>query len=75
MSFSLALTVPRIPDPAKLSPCGCAGIYTAPNTMACLAQVFEQENALDRLEDFTSLHGAAFYGVAPNAGYHYIDAR
>ena len=67
-SFFLGTDSAPHPDPAKLSPCGCAGIYTAPNTMACLAQVFEQENALDQLEGFTSLHGAAFYGVAPNAG-------
>ena len=45
------------------SACGCAGIYTAPNTLSCLAHVFESEFALDRLEGFTSLHGAAFYGV------------
>jgi dihydroorotase len=50
-------------DTDKQSACGCAGIYTAPNTMSCLAHVFEAESALDRLEGFTSLHGAAFYGL------------
>ena len=55
-------------DAAKLSECGCAGIYTAPNTLACLAQIFEQEDALDRLDGFVARHGAAFYGVAPNDG-------
>ena len=34
--------------------------------MACLAQVFENEAALDRLEGFTSLFGPAFYGLDPN---------
>ena len=53
-------------DPAKLQPCGCAGIFTSPNTMACLAQVFEDEDALDRLEGFASLHGPAFYGLPVN---------
>ena len=53
-------------DPAKLQPCGCAGIFTAPNTMACLAQVFEEEEALDKLEGFTSLHGPQFYRLPPN---------
>ena len=53
-------------DQAKLSPCGCAGIYTAPNTMACLAQVFENEDAIDKLEAFTSFNGADFYGVERN---------
>lgn len=53
-------------DPLKECGCGCAGIYTAPNTMSCLAHVFEEENALDRLEAFTSLNGPAWYGLAPN---------
>ncbi|MDO5756698.1 MAG: dihydroorotase [Rhodobacterales bacterium] len=55
-------------DPAKLQPCGCAGCFTAPNTMPVLAHVFEEEIALDRLEAFASLNGPAFYGVAPNDG-------
>ena len=55
-------------DSAKLSDCGCAGIYTAPNTLACLAQIFEEADALDRLDGFVARHGAAFYGVAPNSG-------
>ncbi|NOX41438.1 MAG: dihydroorotase [Alphaproteobacteria bacterium] len=55
-------------DPTKESACGCAGIFSASNTMACLAQVFEDENALPKLEAFTSLSGPAFYGLAPNPG-------
>ncbi|WP_347267207.1 dihydroorotase [Paracoccus sp. (in: a-proteobacteria)] len=54
------------PDHAKESACGCAGCFTAPNTMSILAQVFEDEGALDRLEGFTSLNGAIFYGLPPN---------
>ncbi len=53
-------------DSAKLQPCGCAGCFTAPNTMSILAHVFEEDGALDRLESFTSLNGAAFYGMEPN---------
>ena len=53
-------------DPLKECACGCAGIFNSVNTMACLAHVFEQEGALDRLEGFTSLHGPAFHGLAPN---------
>lgn len=53
-------------DAAKETSCGCAGIFTASNTMSCLAQVFEVENALDRLEAFTSLNGPAFYGLPVN---------
>ena len=53
-------------DPAKLQPCGCAGCFTATNTLSILAEVFEQDNALDRLEAFACRNGAAFYGLAVN---------
>lgn len=55
-------------DARKLEPCGCAGIFTAPNTLSCLASVFEAAGALDRLNGFTSEHGAAFYRLLPNDG-------
>jgi len=53
-------------DANKLLPCGCAGCFTAPNTMAILAHVFEEDGALDRLERFTSKNGPAFYGLPVN---------
>jgi dihydroorotase len=53
-------------DPNKQSACGCAGCFTAPNTLSIIAHVFEEEGALNRLEGFTSLHGPAFYGLPPN---------
>lgn len=53
-------------DPLKECACGCAGCFTAANAMACLAHVFEQEGALDRLEAFVSLNGPAFYGLPAN---------
>jgi dihydroorotase len=53
-------------DPMKECGCGCAGIYTSINTMSCLAHVFEQENALDKLEAFASLNGPAWYGLPVN---------
>ncbi|WP_028034894.1 dihydroorotase [Chelativorans sp. J32] len=53
-------------DPLKECACGCAGIFNAPNTLACLAHVFEEEGALDQLEAFTSLNGPAFYRLPPN---------
>ena len=55
-------------DENKIDPCGCAGIFTATNTMACLAQVFEDEGALDRLEAFACLNGPKHYGLAVNEG-------
>ncbi len=54
-------------DAGKLQPCGCAGCFTAPNTLSILAEVFEQEGALDHLEAFTSRNGPAFYGLPVNA--------
>jgi len=53
-------------DAAKETACGCAGCFTATNAMGLLAHVFEEEDALDRLEGFASLHGPAFYGLPPN---------
>jgi dihydroorotase len=34
--------------------------------MSCLAHVFEEEGALDRLEAFASLNGPAWYGLPVN---------
>jgi len=53
-------------DAGKESACGCAGVFSATNTMSCLAHVFEEEAALERLEAFAALNGPAFYGLPPN---------
>jgi dihydroorotase len=53
-------------DRLKENACGCAGCFTAPNALACLAHIFEDEGALDRLPGFVSQNGAAFYGFAEN---------
>lgn len=55
-------------DMNKETACGCAGCFTAPNTMPILAHVFEDEGALEQLEGFTSLHGPAFYHLPVNEG-------
>ncbi|MCD1626351.1 MAG: dihydroorotase [Paracoccaceae bacterium] len=54
-------------DALKEHACGCAGCFTATNTMSILAHVFEEEGALERLEGFTSLHGPAYYRLPVNA--------
>jgi len=51
---------------AKESACGCAGSYTAHAAIELYAEVFDQENALDKLEGFASLHGPAFYQLPVN---------
>ncbi|UVC09155.1 dihydroorotase [Rhizobium sp. TH2] len=53
-------------DPLKECACGCAGCFTSINTMSCLAHVFEEEGALDKLEAFASINGPAWYQLAPN---------
>ena len=53
-------------DSKKLAPCGCAGVYSAPYALPYLAQVFENANAIHKLEAFTSFKGADFYGVKRN---------
>jgi dihydroorotase len=56
------------PHPAadKENACGCAGIFTAPAALEIYTQVFAEDGALDRLENFAALNGPRFYGLAPN---------
>ena len=48
---------------AKESACGCAGCFTAHAGIELYAEVFEAAGALDRLADFASRRGPAFYGL------------
>lgn len=50
----------------KESACGCAGCYSAPAAIELYTQVFEELNALEKLEGFASHHGADFYGLPRN---------
>lgn len=52
----------------KENACGCAGIFTAHAAIELYAQVFDQANALDKLEAFVSFHGADFYQLPRNRG-------
>lgn len=54
------------PKRAKESDCGCAGIYTAHAALELYAEVFEEADALDKLEAFASFHGADFYRLPRN---------
>jgi len=64
--FFLGTDTAPHPVKDKEADCGCAGIFTAPAALELFAQVFAEENALDRLEAFASLNGPRFYGLAPN---------
>ena len=52
----------------KENACGCAGCYTAWHAMPLYAEVFDQANALDRLEGFASHFGPDFYNLPRNTG-------
>jgi dihydroorotase len=41
-------------------------MFNAPVAIETYAQVFEEENALDKLEAFASLNGPAHYRLPPN---------
>ena len=53
-------------DANKEMACGCAGCFTATNTMSLLAEVFEKADALDNLEGFASRNGPGFYRLPVN---------
>ena len=50
----------------KESSCGCAGIFSAPLALELYTRIFEENNALDKLEAFASFYGADFYGLPRN---------
>ncbi|WP_299084694.1 dihydroorotase [uncultured Paraglaciecola sp.] len=51
---------------AKENACGCAGCYSAWSALELYTQVFDELDALDKLEGFASFHGADFYGLPRN---------
>ena len=51
----------------KESSCGCAGIFSAPNALGYIAQIFEEDAALNNLENFISINGAKFYNLSLNS--------
>jgi len=54
------------PIAKKLNVVGAAGLFNSPVAIESYAQVFAEENALDKLESFASLNGPKHYGLAPN---------
>ncbi len=51
---------------AKESSCGCAGCYSAYAAIELYAEIFEQADALDKLEGFASCYGPDFYQLPRN---------
>jgi len=56
------------PQHKKEAECCAAGCFTAPVALACLAEVFDEAGALDKLDGFVSRHGPQFYRLPVNAG-------
>ncbi|MBS0286600.1 MAG: dihydroorotase [Proteobacteria bacterium] len=52
----------------KESFCGCAGIFSHHAALELYATAFDEANALDKLEGFTSLFGPRFYDLPVNTG-------
>ena len=51
---------------AKESACGCAGCFSHHAAIELYAEVFDQANALGKLEAFASTNGPDFYGLPHN---------
>jgi dihydroorotase len=54
------------PVTKKLATVGAAGLFNSPVAIESYAQVFAEENALDKLEAFASLNGPRHYRLPPN---------
>ena len=50
----------------KESDCGCAGVFNATNCVSILAQVFDDHNSINKLENFVSKNGAFHYNLDIN---------
>ena len=50
----------------KESACGCAGVFNSTYCMSILAQLFDNKNALTKLESFVSRNGAKHYNLNIN---------
>ena len=50
----------------KESSCGCAGVFNAPVAMGVYARIFEENQKLDKLEQFACINGPRFYKLPIN---------
>ena len=50
----------------KENDCGCAGIFSAPVAIESYAEFFAKHQSLEKLENFSSVFGADFYGLPYN---------
>ena len=50
----------------KESACGCAGVFNASYCLPILAQIFDNETSINKLENFVSKNGARHYNLKSN---------
>ncbi len=57
------------PHPREKKECGASasGVYASPSALPALVSLFDALGGLDSLIHFMTEHGAAFYGLPPNA--------
>jgi dihydroorotase len=60
---------------SKESPCGCAGIYTAPVALSLYTQIFEDAGKLEHLAAFLSENGPDFYRLPRNQDTMIMEAK
>ncbi len=53
------------PKHTKEAPGCAAGVFTAPIALPLLAELFEEHNALDKLQDFISTNAQKIYNITP----------
>ena len=49
--------------------CGCAGVFSAINALEFYAKVFDEENALNKFEDFATNNANKFHGLTPSSKF------
>ena len=50
----------------KENSCGCAGVFNSTYCMSILAEIFDNKNCIDQLQNFTSINGAKHYNLSIN---------
>ncbi len=55
------------PESKKFSSCCAFGVFNALSAVEVYTQVFDEINALDKLEAFLSLNGPKFFGLEPDS--------
>lgn len=55
------------PENKKFSSCCAFGTFSSPVALEVYTQIFDELNALDKLENFLSINGPRFFGIEPSS--------